>query len=91
MKPKKSEFDRFIKRMEKTLDTYRILLEDEKTRQHVKGFPEPNTSYFEGCIHVLMSLLFSAADIKRKEDMKLAEEILAKKEAEKNVTDSTVI
>lgn len=64
--------DFFVRKMQKTLQTYEFLLEEEQFREKSKGKPDPNVSYYEGCVHVLQSLLYLSSDIKRRNDVKLA-------------------
>lgn len=70
--------DFFIKKMQDTLTTYEILLKEEETRGPSKGKPDPNVSYYEGCVHALQSLLYLSSDIKRRNDAKLAKLIAAR-------------
>lgn len=72
--------DAFVKKMQATLRTYEILLEDEQTRVPVKGKPDRNEKFYEGCVHVLQSLLYLASDVKRKNDKKKAKALAKPKE-----------
>lgn len=75
--------DSFIEKMQQSLTTYELLLEDEKTRSPGKGSAEVQPGYYKGCVHVLQSLLYLSSDIKRRNDEKLAKK-LAKERAERN-------
>lgn len=74
-----NELDQFILKMENTLKTYQILLQDERERTETKGIAPVDIRYYEGCVHVLSSLLYLAADIKRTTHVALAEKIKLEK------------